>query len=296
MKYKRLFSALLVFSICCSFCESAFALSNSTIAHEDDSDGYNFYTIDFDDNDGVVNLHDSEVAVNSRVSQAKVFVKSLELENKGFIGLEDAIISELDTLAVNDVQLGSYSVALPRATEYYGHYDGFMFQAAYTYRTEKYDDELTGKSQHEQFLEGLVNIVMSVPGIPTVISLPFSLLSYAGHPIITNTAVTQLTNRDEITTRYIMIQDLNKQASLNPNTFVPVIMDEVRVSRTTVITFPNGPYASVKIEGESDLNEFPSKYFYDKNHNLSSGYNHYIAGNISDPITNLVPTVKFSWG
>ena len=42
-------------------------------------------------------------------------------------------------------------------------------------------------------------------------------------------------------------------------------MDEVRVSRTTVITFPNGPYASVKIEGESDLNEFPSKYFYDKN-------------------------------
>lgn len=121
-------------------------------------------------------------------------------------------------------------------------------------------------------------------------------VSYAGHPIITNTAVTQLTNRDEITTRYIMIQDLNKQASLNPNTFVPVIMDEVRVSRTTVITFPNGPYASVKIEGESDLNEFPSKYFYDKNHNLSSGYNHYIAGNISDPITNLVPTVKFSWG
>lgn len=114
--------------------------------------------------------------------------------------------------------------------------------------------------------------------------------------LITNTAVTQLTNRDEITTRYIMIQDLNKQASLNPNTFVPVIMDEVRVSRTTVITFPNGPYASVKIEGESDLNEFPSKYFYDKNHNLSSGYNHYIAGNISDPITNLVPTVKFSWG
>lgn len=48
--------------------------------------------------------------------------------------------------------------------------------------------------------------------------------------------------------------------------------------------------------GKSDLNEFPSKYFYDKNHNLSSGYNHYIAGNISDPITYLVPTVKFSWG
>ena len=79
-------------------------------------------------------------------------------------------------------------------------------------------------------------------------------------------------------------------------TFVPVIMDEVRVSRTTVITFPDGPYASVKIEGESDLNEFPSKYFYDKNHNRSSGYNHYIAGNISDPITYLVPTVEFSWG
>ena len=229
--------------------------------------------------DGVVNLHDSEVALNSRVSQAKVFVKSLKLENKGFIGLEDAIISELGTLAVNDVQLGSYSVALPRATEYYGHYDGFMFQAAYTYRTEKYGDELTGKIQHEQFLEGVVNIVMSVPKIPKVISIPYSILSYAGRPIFTNTAVTQLTNRDEIATRYIMIQDLNKQASLDPYTFVPVIMDEVRVSRTTVITFPDGPYASVKIEGESDLNEFPSKYFYDKNHNLSSGYNHYIAGN-----------------
>lgn len=93
-----------------------------------------------------------------------------------------------------------------------------------------------------------------------------------------------------------MIQDLNKQASLDPYTFVPVIMDEVRVSRTTVITFPDGPYASVKIESESDLNEFPSKYFYDKNHNLSSGYNHYIAGNISDPITYLVPAVEFSWG
>ena len=112
--------------------------------------------------------------------------------------------------------------------------------------------------------------------------------------MIFDSAVTQISNTDEVVTRYIMIQDLNQQVSLDKYQFVPIIMDQTRISKSTVVCFPNGPYGDSMME-QTEPVEIPTPYFYDKVHNLSTGYNHYIAGVVADPITYLVPAASLEW-
>ena len=92
-----------------------------------------------------------------------------------------------------------------------------------------------------------------------------------------------------------MIQDLNQLASLDKYSFVPVIMDQSRITSTHVVTYPGGAYSPPQLEKSTSPLEVPSPYFYNKNHNLSTGYNHYIAGFVTDPITYVVPPAAFSW-
>ena len=54
-----------------------------------------------------------------------------------------ALLDELDSLSAQKVQLESYAVALPRGhQEYYGTYNGYMFQAAYSTYNESYSKTL----------------------------------------------------------------------------------------------------------------------------------------------------------
>ena len=299
---KQLISVTLVLAFLLSLSMNAFALNTTTseqlkiqsVIDEVESVEYDFFTIDFESEDRYALSPNSNVFAASRISQVKEFVQSLDLESKGFIGLDTAIYSELDSLFKEGVQLESYGVALPRmTTEYYGHYDGFMFQAAYTYHTETYEEELYGASEMQDFIEGTINILMNYTF--KRISVPYSILtSFGGDPIITDAAVTSLRNTDDVITRYIMIQDLNQQASLDQYAFVPVIMDGVRISQTTVVMYPAGAYGTSTMS-ETEPVEIATQYFYDKNYNLNSGYNHYMAGNVADPITYFVPLASFSW-
>lgn len=78
-------------------------------------DGYDIYHANF------IAPQANEITDNSsNITQAKAFVESLDLSSRGFSNLTQAYIDELDYLADEGVQLESYSVAIPRAQEYYG--------------------------------------------------------------------------------------------------------------------------------------------------------------------------------
>lgn len=117
----------------------------------------------------------------------------------------------------------SYGIAVPRSQEYYGIYDGYMFQAAYSFYSDNYFANLYGKENHEKWVSAAINILMNFA--PKVISIPFSALSSVNDITFYQGARTELTNEDEITSRIIMIQDKDKKASLDPYSFVPVIKD-----------------------------------------------------------------------
>ena len=286
--------------LCLAIIFSSFSISSSatgstvgSLPCANGTSGYDFYTIDSSDTDS--GYSNSRTYEYLEISRTKDFVKSLSLESRGFSELESVILDELDSLESGGVQLETYTVALPRATEYYGHFEGFMFQAAYTTYTEHYSQELSGKSSHIHFMQGLVNILMSCPSVSKIVTIGYSIFSPAATPVFTDTTVTQLSNDDEVTTRYIMIQDLYQQASPDKYSFIPVILDEVRISKTTIITFPRGPWSTV-MTSEVGTNEFPSPDFYNKSYNLSLGYAHYISGIISGPETSHVPPAEFALG
>ena len=103
----------------------------------------------------------SKQKIESTVEQAKDFVVSLHLSDQGYVGLERALLDELDSLSAQKVQLESYAVALPRGhQEYYGTYNGYMFQAAYSTYNESYSKTLYGKTRHEQWVQGVANVIM----------------------------------------------------------------------------------------------------------------------------------------
>lgn len=198
----------------------AFAVDKTT----QNPDNYDYYTIDFGQNNQVAAPSRSLSETESRIRAAEGFVSSLNLEDKGFLGLEEVFLDELQSLRDEGILLKTYEIALPRSTEYYGTYDGFMFQAAYTTHTEYYSDELYGKANFVKFVAGTLNIGMCFAKLKY--SIPYAVLSSISSPIITDSAVVHLANTDTVTTRYIMIQDLNQLASLDKYSFVPVIMDQ----------------------------------------------------------------------
>ncbi|WP_312634824.1 hypothetical protein [Oscillibacter sp.] len=230
---------------------------------------------------------------SSNITQAKAFVKSLDLSSRGFSNLTQAYIDELDYLADEGVQLESYSVAIPRAQEYYGTYDGYMFQAAYSYYSDNYYTNLTGKGNHEKWVSGAINILMNYA--LKRISVPFSVLSSASSVTFYEGARTEITNEDQITSRFIMIQDKDKKVSLDPYSFVPIIKDMVRTTHTSVVTYSGSPFSNPVVDASAPVVEIPSQNFYNKQYNLSRGYNHYVAGHVFDPITEIVLPATSTW-
>ena len=286
---KKLLSVVLCVAMSLSLSIPAFAVDKTT----QNPDNYDYYSIDFGQNNQVAAPSRSLSEAESRIREAEGLVSSLSLEDKGFLGLEEVFLDELQSLRDEGVLLKTYEVALPRSTEYYGSYDGFMFQAAYTTHTDYYSDDLYGKAKFEKFVIGALNIGMAFADVKYGIA--YAAISSGSSPIITDSAVVHLANTVKVTARYIMIQDLNQLASLDKYSFVPVIMDQSRITSTHVVTYPGGAYSPPQLEKSTSPLEVPSPYFYNKNHNLSTGYNHYIAGFVTDPITYVVPPAAFSW-
>ncbi len=260
-------------------------------------EGYIIYQADFAERGKDVSSPlASKQKIESTVEQAKDFVASLHLSDQGYVGLERALLDELDSLSAQKVQLESYAVALPRGhQEYYGTYNGYMFQAAYSTYNESYSKTLYGKTRHEQWVRGAANVIMCFVKsrwitIPYAVlsSIPQSVTFYEG-------ARTDWTNEDEVTSRYIMIQDKDHKLSLDTYSFIPMIKDMVRVSHTSVVTYSGSPYQNPVLNTSAGVYETPSENFYNKQYNMSRGYNRYLSGNVYDYIEESVGRAAFRW-
>ncbi|MPM14574.1 hypothetical protein SDC9_60938 [bioreactor metagenome] len=255
-------------------------------------DGYDTYSINFSQTD----VHALSENAN-HIDEAITFVQSLALDEKGFLELENAFITELEVLASEGIQLKSYAIALPRAEEYYGTYDGYTFRAAYSFYSDNYFYNLYGKADHTRWVSGLVNITMSFAnwkiGFPYAL---FSSLVGVGNVTYYDGARTEITNEDEITSRYILIEDKDHKVSYQPNTYIPVIQDMVRISHTSIASYTGSPYGNPSMDATMPINEIASTNFYNKTNNLNSGLNHYISGNVTDTIVDTVPRAVFRFG
>ncbi|WP_369281827.1 hypothetical protein [Oscillibacter sp. GMB15532] len=160
--------------------------------------------------------------------------------------------------------------------------------------SDNYFYNLYGKADHTRWVSGLVNMTMSFAnwkiGFPYAL---FSLLAGVGNVTYYDGARTEITNEDEITSRYILIEDKDHKVSYQPNTYVPVIQDMVRISHTSIASYTGSPYGNPSMDATMPINEIASTNFYNKTNNLNIGLNHYISGNVADCIVDTVPRAVF---
>lgn len=228
---------------------------------------------------------------NANIKDAIDFVYSLDLENKGYVGLQDAYIDELKEIGDKGSDLSSYAVYLPKADVYYGTYEGYKFRASYSVYNESYQRALSEKTQQDAWQSDIVNMVMAfmINKYITIAYAAFSNLAGFDDIQYYDAAWSDLTISDEVTSRYIWIEDKEHKVSSNPNSYVIVINDMSRITRPVLVTYPNSPYSDPVIDAASDREEISSPNFYNAKENMDAGLRYYISGDFTSHIKDTVP-------
>lgn len=269
-----------------------FSLTSTSFASDNKETGYDEYTLSFTQSR-------SNLSLDEKIEQAREFVYSLDLDSKGFNGLESALMQELESLVTEEVDLGTYVVNLPRADEYYGTYDGYMFKAAYTYAYETYHKDLSGQSNILAWINGAMSI--AVCWAPDKIAIPYAVFSAIAGILNDSSIISHsngcvlVTNQDEIVTQHISIEDKDKKLSSRPNSYVLLLENQARVVQTTVATYPGTPYGTPEYDAEIPLKQVYSDTFRDKTGNMKRVLTHYSAGYINDVILDRLPKGDIQW-
>lgn len=300
---KKMLSLVLILALAVGICPAAFAAPMNTTTMDSIEVSspllYDVYTINFSDEDNRIATYGAEH--RSKVDQAVDFVKSLDLSDRGFYGIEDVYIDELNALAADGVKLESYSVYMPKDGVNYGSYDGYQFRATYSVYNESYTRTLSGKSNFEKWVDGGINILMSFLKVKKTIAIPYTVISsLAG---ISNVGVeyfnsekVDITVSDEVTSRFIWIEDKDHLVAYQPDTYVPVINDMARITRPVFVLYPNSPYQDPKVNASYPQQEFASENFYNASKNREIGFYRYISGNVTDYLSDTVGQGTYSWG
>lgn len=259
-------------------------------------DGYECYQIDFQDVDIYQHNSSSVENINNNITEAVTFIKSLNLNEKGCIGLEDAYLSELRTLEEQGVILKSYAVYIPEPDTSFGSYDGYKFKASYSKYNESYasnKSQLEGKENNNRWLKGLVDIGMCFTNYK--VSLPYALFFsvFDSNASYYDGSFTTIVAEDDVTSRFIWIQDLDQRMSLNKNEYVLVLNDMSRYSKLTVDTYYNSPY----IERDTSIKykTFTTPGYNDKATVMDRGLRYYITSDLIAYVDYTFSFVKFEW-
>lgn len=300
---KKLISLMLVLALAVGVCPVAFAaLMNTTTLDVVESPSpllYDAYTISFSDEDDQIATYGAEH--RSKIDRAIDFVKSLDLSDRGFYGIEDVYINELNALAADGVELKSYSVYMPRDGVNYGSYDGYQFRATYSVYDESYTRTLSDKNNFDKWVDGGINILMSCIKVNKTIAIPYTAISAlagisgAGVEYF-NKAKVDITVSDEVTSRFIWIEDKDHLIAYQPGTYVPVINDMARITRPVFVLYPNSPFQNPTVNANYPLQEFASANFYNASKNREIGFYRYINGNVTDYLSDTVGQGTYNWG
>lgn len=221
------------------------------------------------------------------IELAKNIIKQQKFENRGIIGLEKLLIDELENLKSNSSYIEDYQIYTVNETnsllqsgtmpEYYGTYNGFGFQQYFTVYTDSYEKNTYERNMIEKWVVGGLNLALNFT--PKSVSIPFTVLSLAHRNDIVSygTGHILLYGSDQVTTKYILIQDLHMKVSTNPNYYTAILVEQDRVNSTWQTTYFDSPFKDPTVERIQYLVDIPSYNFYSSpSVNMSRGYTQYI--------------------
>lgn len=247
------------------------------------------------------------------IKEAKAEVKKLKLEQLGYYGLEEAYLNELDSLLNDDAYLEDYAIYVPKTQNsspdtigtvylssysdpvYYGSYDGFSFQAAFSVYNQSYRETTSDWSKINTWIDGLINFGMNF--VTGYITIPLSALEIMfGSVTVYDGAWIDVTTSEEVTSRLILIQDKYMKATPDPSNYVAVLNDMSKIVSEYAVLYPNNPYFPPSYQGQEGPQEVPSTYFYNSTITMEHAYNYYITSYyIGGMYQDLVPRGSIQW-
>jgi len=171
-------------------------------------------------------------------------ILDMDLESIGFIGLEDAIISDLEELKNDNIILESFQLMLPNMSrlgspQFYGSLNGYHFMVAFAVFNAQ---PVVWRDSNTQNLIswslGLVDLAMGFA--PAWASIPWTVFR-AGERPQQGASVYNRTSQ-EITNKYIMIQDRDGRLSNNRTTFITLLRQQASVATFRTTYIPHSPH------------------------------------------------------
>lgn len=224
------------------------------------------------------------------IDSAIEFVKFLDLEGRGFVGLEEKNVADLYELKDNGHEISNYAIYLPKgSTEvYYGTYNSCRIMSSFTV----YDDAYTytmKSNDIDRWVNGLINVGMNY--VTKWISVPYSIISSFGTE---NTNYTgkylQMNIKDELTNRYLSVQDIGNG---NPNKYITTFRDQSRVPTAQMHIFFSSPFINDAVKTVVDRVSVYSANWTNKNSNMKVAYDAYnryvLSGGSLSMVDHLLP-------
>lgn len=297
---KRFVSILLIITMIFSMSATVFAKSLTG-----NSSSHDIYKLTFDNSENTRYFNSTKAGGNDNYEKAVNYIKNLDLEKRGLIGLEEQFTDNIKQQLESGDKIKSIQFHIPKtikqsnfprntrekydATVDYGSYDGFKMKAAYTIVEKAWDEiKLTDEEKIESWANGVVNVVAGFT--KWEIWVPFTLLQ-AGADNVSSFKDSKLYiwHHGWQYDRYILIQDKNKKASSNSNAYVPILHDQKYVVEldSLLATAGFGKYELDKTLGPYD---FSTKNFSNKSKTQRTAYEQYITSDILQIYEDLMPS------
>lgn len=248
------------------------------------------FTISFDKVEMKSINNVSKAAIGNKnvdnITQAKEFVKNLNLESRGYSNLQNTLIKNLDNYSKDNAYLENYTVYLANSStgEYFGTYDGIPMLVSYVVYDDAYTRIEDDKSIIEQFINGGIQIGLNY--VTKFISVPVTIFGldpnedYHGKRL-------RIYNKEEVTERYISVKDVNNYYG-SSSQYYTCFKDNARVAGLeTTLEFSN-PYFPNKTEAQPLEEIYSSTWFSSKESIMKKAYYVYLPGDGINVYTNEV--------
>jgi hypothetical protein len=287
--------------------------ADGKISHIPSKDEFDVYEIHFNnDRKGFFanKKNDDFTREQDNFTKAKDFVKTLNLEDKGFKGLEEVFLKELDRLREDGNAIDSYKIYIPKGStnlssnkhatrmknqEYYGSYEGYKFKQAFSVTTRPIESKKI-KNKNEQlsdFISGATNFVVNIGMCfqKVKVTVPYTILTglhgiFGDGIELHRDAYIQCVAEGDLTSRVILIQDKH---NMNEYIYVPVLIDEAQVFSVRIVGHDGHWWTDTSSDTVAYGEEAHTEYFYaSPRTNMKRGLRHYTSGDLSEPITQKV--------
>lgn len=303
---KRIVSLLLVILLITtsfSFASSS-EQKKETVSHSEKM----LKEIKFDTNVNSFALNETQKQSNNKkqLQIATAEIKKMNLESQGLGDFEKQLIQTIDDYSKNNITVFNIkiyetlqdSTALQTfgATTYYGTYRGFNFRQIYATCEVGYETVLTSTNADKLRSWVTLGTNLSLCFAPYAFTVPYTILSSASQSKYSQFTVSKATfvTGNEITDRYLYIQDLQSKSGMGPDYYVPVYQTKRMVVSTYLNTIFASPYQAPISDCISYSKAMSSPNYYSNSATLFPlGYDRYMYYNAA-PIVERIAFLTVS--